>query len=688
MKGFIFFFLAIIFLLSPYEKGLYFDEDFYGIQVILCSLFMMLMIILMVKKEIASLKPIWFMAIIPFCYAITLFIAENPLGAWQLLLRWTSYIAFFFMLYWVVREDSKIQRLLPGVFQLTGVWMAIHMMLNHFNGLDFHDAIINERFAGVFQYPNTFGMMMSVFYLFSLIMLLRRDESMKHYIFYSIPLVLFMVSFIESYSRGMYVVFPIAWLIGLCFLKPSLQVKYLLYTGISVVFALISSAALQAGIAAVVLLIGLSSVMVAIILILEKKLYTRKRANFPDLIDKKQLYRFLAPVAILLLSVLLISDLSYKGLVYQQLPDTIQERVSSISSSSTARERLLFAEDALNMSQDSPIIGFGGQAWGSMYKQYQQLPYQSNKIHNAYLEFMIDIGWVGLIIVLTVFSFLFYRIYQNYRQATEKTSYIAVIVAIVTIFIHSFIDFNLAYGTVWFVVFWLCTMGLMKKPVKQKQQKQEKASYYEQFGMYAFSILVVVSLIFSYRFMDADQVFTNAKNSTNLLERKELLVEAVSQNPYNVQYLDLLSDTYVRLTAENQASVKDVRDTVNQMIELEPNNSRTLYRAGVMVERLGLTEEALDYYDEALDVDPYDTKIYETMITSSVDLARERLETGDRSEAEELITHAVNTYSDLEEQYESFKKNPIGEYHNSRQFEITDQTIEKMEEAQEVDGLD
>src|SRR5690625_4497372 len=89
--------------------------------------------------------------------------------------------------------------------------------------MEFPSAFIFNRFAGVFQYPNTFGMVMAIFFLFSLVMLTKESLRMSEIVIYAAPLCLFFYLFIGSFSRGMFVVFPIVFLGALLFVKPSRQ---------------------------------------------------------------------------------------------------------------------------------------------------------------------------------------------------------------------------------------------------------------------------------------------------------------------------------------------------------------------------------------------------------------------------------------------------------------------------------
>lgn len=645
----------------------------------------MLFLTLLIKKEQISLKKIWIISILPFFYVISLWNAAFPQGAWESILRWTSYVAFFFLLYWSSKTNKTIHNLLPVIFQVTGIGIACHMFLNAMGFLSYHDVFINDRFAGVFQYPNTFGLVMIVFYLFSLLMLLNDKPSLFHIILYAAPITLFMTNFIESFSRGMYLVFPIVWFVGLFLLKPTKQIRYVAYTGFTIIAALIASLGLDrvSPLMNIFILLSLSAATVFFVMFINSKASQEKYAK----LDSKKFYSYLGPILILIVALLLGLDIMFKGLVYQQLPSDIQERVSSMSGSSTARERIIMMEDSLKMSADSPIIGFGGDAWEVTYKKYQQLPYQANKIHNDYLEFVIDIGWLGLIAFIVIFSYLYYLIIQNLRNRKNNMIYAATILSSMAILLHSFIDFNFSFATIWFILLWLLVMGIVDKPSQSRVTPPSKnKNHYYKIGLYGYFILLIISIVFSYRFMQAEQAFQEAKNTNELHTKLSLYEEAVSKNPYHSQILYGLGNTSIQISdyVDKEEYMKYVEDISREMTELEPNNSRILYQSGLLLDGIGKKEEAIQRYVDALEVDSFDAKIYEKAIISSVDYASQ-LDATDPAR-EEYAEKAVTLFEKLEKDVATFEANPIGKFHNSRGFEMTENTMEKIKIAYELLG--
>ena len=117
---------------------------------------------LLIKKETYSLKAVMIVILLPISYLVSLPTAESPRGAMDSLIKGLTYSSFFLLLYWV-SFNPKIKKWLSPIFILTGTWISLFMLGIFYGFYDFHDAILNDRFAGVFQYPNTFAMVMVPF---------------------------------------------------------------------------------------------------------------------------------------------------------------------------------------------------------------------------------------------------------------------------------------------------------------------------------------------------------------------------------------------------------------------------------------------------------------------------------------------------------------------------------------------
>ncbi|RFB11059.1 hypothetical protein DZB84_21355 [Bacillus sp. HNG] len=671
MKWFVFVFVSIVFLVSPYFTGLYSNSSFYSLGLLLFTLFLIVVMTLLFKREINQLKQVTVVLLLPVCYILSLPMAENPLGAWDSIIQWFTFSTFFILVYWC-SLTPKIRKWLPIVFQTTGVWIVIYSMLLCLDFIQLHNGFIAGRLGSIFKYPNTFGMVMIVFFFFSLIMSLRDHQSSKEKILYSAPLVVYLLGFFLSYSRGMMIVFPIVWLVGILMVASKKQVKYLLYSMVTVGGALFTFVGLEnmnGTYSKTALILGAIIGSVALYLVLDKLLNKWKEKL--EFLQKRKLYQLLIPITIIVIGLLTILDFANQGLVFKQLPASLQERIESIDIySGTAKERLIFNEDALEMSKGSPILGLGGEAFRVLYKKYQQLPYQSNKIHNGYAEWLVDTGWVGLLILLFVIFYLYSQVIKGYQEETGREPRVAVILATLVIFIHSFLDFNFSYGTIWFLVFWLFAIGITmnthtlhgkkKEKTKQIRPKQNQALLL----IYSiFSILVLCCAVFSYRFMEADRLSRVSAQLKDPNEKQQTLEKAIALHPTQVEYWKDLSDVLLINDRENREGIKAI---IAHILALEPNNPDSYLKAGFLSEEVEDPVSAIRYYSKALELDHFNSSLYVTTIKVKVLFALEH------KDSQDYLKSAIRDYERNTRLYQKFMSLPLDNHaaFNGRDFSV------------------
>ncbi|MCA1320479.1 O-antigen ligase family protein [Bacillus tianshenii] len=602
--------------------------------------------------------------LLPLCYLLSLPVAENPYGAWNSLLKWGSFISFLFVLYWI-KQDRRIGQWFPVVFQFTGTAIAIFSLLVYFSWIPFRGGIIAERLAGVFKYPNTFGMVMAAFLLFSLLMLLKDEKKKRSLVVYSLPIVTFFVCFILSYSRGMLLVFPIVWLLALAMLPFRKQLALLwltiISTGVSFpVYLLMTNSAPFWGTAG--WLIG--SLLIAGIVYWN--LGERFLSFIPDL------SRLLLPFLVLVAALLGALDIKYEGLLYRSLPEELQDRISSISlSKGTAKERLILMEDSVEMAKDAPVLGHGGEGFRVLYKNYQQLPYQSNKVHNGYMEWLVDTGIIGLILLVIVIAFLYFQLIKRYKAEGNNIQVLAVTITSLAMLLHSALDFNFSFGSVWLLFFWLVAMGLPEiTPTAEKIGKMKKWMGVLCYSL--FALLILFSSIQSYRFMKADSWFQEHAKAATVEEKEMFLKKVVAWHPYHTLYVTALAEVYAYKAGDNTAYLEKLEETLQQLEELELENPDTMLKIGDIYSSAANLDKALVYYQMGLEMDRYSAGLYERVIRLEVIQAME----GKDDNKERSLNYALSIYKQNKNVLDDFLSLPMEDHDafNSRKYKVNDGT--------------
>ncbi|GAB1530832.1 MULTISPECIES: O-antigen ligase family protein [Brevibacillus] len=658
--------ISLLFIYTPYLRGLFFDNDMYLVQFILCTLFMMNIVVVWKQPEI-QLSPYLLVFVIPLSQIFSFFGTETLSGSLDNMIKWFTYSAFFILLVYIKQSDKsrKLERMLPVVFQITGIWIAFFAIFGLGGWVEYQDIFLGNRLSGTFQYPNTFAAVISAFWLFSMIMLSKKNGSYLYSIFYGLPILAFGVSFFFADSRGVMLFFPVAWLVGLCLLRGKNQINYFVYSIVSIVASLLvynqmknqlssgaGTSVMNVFIIATVLLVGILLISRIVLLAIFKRT------------KEKSFYRqWILPVIVIALGIAGGLDLQNKGLLYQNLPESIQVTISNTNmETSSVLGRTSFYEDALRISKESALFGFGGDSWKILYPKYQTVPYISNEVHSGYLEVVISYGWVGLLIFVGFFAMLFFLAFRS-RQSTQDNDKFVLITASLTslsiLFIHAFIDFDFSFGSVWFIIFWLFIMAVPEDAFKSLESKVlagNKKIHIMRLAHICCILLVAGSVFFSIRFYYADKQVRSLSQNTSLAEAEQKYENAISANPYKSDYHIKLAEVYASETnlQNRENNVKQVEKHLQKAEELEPNNSTNFLLAGKVYALLGEIEKADASLRKSLLIDRFNINAYDSVIQLEAQLAIYLKQNQKNQDAQRWATKALEDYKQYRKTVDPF----------------------------------
>jgi O-antigen ligase len=128
---------------------------------------------------------------------------------------------------------------------------------------------------------------------------------------------------------------------------------------------------------------------------------------------------------------------------YRLLPEFIVNRLQGLWVNDNAIQRFIFFRDGIRLGMTSPIVGLGGGAFeGGLYSvaDYQ---YETNHVHNEYIQDFIDGGIIGLFLFVALTVFVFRALYKAGR--TGKLDKIPNLLpfllgSMLLIFLHSMLD--------------------------------------------------------------------------------------------------------------------------------------------------------------------------------------------------------------------------------------------------------
>ena len=225
---------------------------------------------------------------------------------------------------------------------------------------------------------------------------------------------------------------------------------------------------------------------------------------------------------------------------FRYIPDTIANRFKNFNLESTSvSSRSYFMKDGLKIFKDYPLFGAGGGAWKNLYRKYQSYPYNTTEVHNFYVQYAIEVGILGVVVLSVV---LIQLIIGFIKGIKAKSSYLPVYCAVMLLLIHSVIDFNLSLPAVTFIMWLLIGMLNNDSNIKQTTLPQNKIVYD---GLIIFSLLILIissSICYGMNLGNkASKIVNKDMNAAIPLYQKAMKFDKYNNN-YRVDYAQLMSN--------------------------------------------------------------------------------------------------------------------------------------------------
>lgn len=688
---------AIFAMIAAYRRGLFFDKDFYSMQLLLFGATLAYLTCTFLFHRKVPIKPLYSLeSLLPFIICITyaLLLAVQPesvLGTWEQLLRWISYGCFLFLIMQYAKSALHLKLLHTGfiglgLFILAGAWLGFYGVIN------FPDIVVHlqderlsiqgMRLSGFFQYANMFAAVMSAFLLYQIITVVtQHSNGWLNKISLQLPLVPYITAILLTESRAAWLMLFISWLLGWIVMPSYNRRDFLVKSMIALIGAgwayrqIINNmssqaeqwtaaypgsfALLLATAGSVVIMIGLEHSRTLIL--------WRSPINIVP--------KLISPL------VFIIGTLCFIAL----LPATIQQRATGNYDTATARK--LFYEDAWAMIKQSPWIGSGGDGWRTQYTAFQQQPYVGTEVHSGYLDMMLDTGILGML--------LFTGILLWYAISVYKRKPI-LLPPLAMLFGHSLVDFDMSYGFFWFMALWLIGMGLRQSPVDDTiSTKRPNLQGYTSTLTIIMFVLLLVGIVIATRFELARvtilaqpqqswvhnasrwwNVFDPASKQMKMPIQKaspEQLHIALQYNPYFSIYREELA---------KQSTPEDAIIILKRGLTYEPHSVRLLWALGLAYGKLDLQDAAYHVMIGAIELDRYDYKKQTSMVQLLNRQAQQARYNGDRSKAIAYANKALKVYhkySALIDELESIQ-HPA----NGRKFTLTSEATTAARESEQL----
>ncbi|OPL12108.1 MAG: hypothetical protein AVO38_03510 [delta proteobacterium ML8_D] len=302
----------------------------------------------------------------------------------------------------------------------------------------------------------------------------------------------------------------------------------------------------------------------------------------------------------------------------------IFERFGNIrdDSGAIATGRPVYWADTIKIAAAFPLFGAGAGTFEHIYPTYRTFPGNSllEHAHNDYLEFLATGGLFISALMLFALVSIVYPAFQRYRKRREmlaKYLFTGCLAAILSILLHSVVEFNMQIGANGLYFFFVLAVSV--SAAHTRFGSSQKTTYLKQSTVkFHIPLLAAIclaagvlyfnfgALLGNYYFSDYQRVNIDNRMSS---EKQSLLFsaaqKAASVDSTNPAYLYILAKIS-EMTDQNQAAENYFKKT----LRLAPLNSLYLQDAGYFLSNQGAPLAADKLISAGISYDPHNPQTY------------------------------------------------------------------------------
>lgn len=682
--------LMLFMVITPFSRGLFngssfsFDSPIQTTTLLGCFYTMFLAFSLFVRERNWKIAQEWVGLLglfFPFCYLIAAIPSVFLYGAWN-----SVYIHFMASVFFLVGIHFARSRLGAKMILYTimgsGYILTIYGFMNWFGNASFPDSFLQgNRLSNVFQYPNTYAAYLLVLFIATLTMLQTTSKKLGS-AFYGGMLVLLMISFFLTMSRGAMLVLPPLFLAYLCFLPMRKQLEAILYAVISIGVSLVLFSSLlstreslnQAFSSSLsglgwLMTVGASIIVGGAILFIRQRYFLVAAT-----VRRRDVSRWVIPgvmfIGIIVISLLVI----LKSPVLNVLPDGIADRLLSINSQETSiATRGVVYKDALTLLEntDSLWFGAGGGSWGVLYEKYKSYPYTSRQAHNLFIQYGVEVGLVGLAVFLAIVIVCIYYFFRGMNSEGFELRRLAFLFIPIGLMIHALADFDLSFAYIEFILF-LClgAMASMASSYSKGTQKgRTKGAYIFPLALFLMALVLAVRVIPQ---VQANGVYRNLVTNISQMDIQTINEKTsylAAQDPVVPTFVRLRTDILSQIYAQSsdRELLAEAADLLEDATLRLPMNKLIIEAQIINYQMLNEKEMALDIAVQSLEHLPWEITLYDKIITLLFDLGSSQ----DDANRDIQWDRAIEYYNLFLQKSESLERLTIGQQYESRQFSTT-----------------
>lgn len=683
-----------------YNKALFngglinFDKPIYITELMVSLLFILVSILFYKKVNELNVSLVLLMAFVPVSFFVSYFFAASSYMALNAIATSLFYFIVFILGLLIAKKSDHILTA-AKVILYSGFGVVLFGLMNWFGNASlggllkwkdgsgrllnvFPDAVWmaadGPRLASVFQYSNAYAGYLIALLLASLITLVYGKNKWMVTLS-SLMVVPIILSFFLTLSRGGLVMLPIVFIFILFLLKPFNQWRISIFAFLAFIVSLgilspISNFGkqLQSNYNVRDYILGWLLVIAAsVVFALLYWLFTRYAESLMNRIFTRyeglKFSLLYLPLVIIFAGAVLFYLLTSTNLS-NVFPDNIKTRIENINfGTETVQERGAFYVDALEIFLDYPAFGAGGGAWRALYAAYQDYPYISTQAHNFLMQYLVETGIFGFIVLLLilciVFISFFRHVYREHRlhQKLDFGILLFFIIAI-SLLAHSLIDFDMSFLYVSGLFFF--SLGIVGSCVNFSWKLSMKVKHPSWIVIIPTTVAVLLSGMLTISNANYHKSISSIQNNKPLQKIIHPLNQAISisKNPH---YLALKLDIYrqVYSSTNNPDYLKEATRTIDNFRKYEPFDQLGFLRSISFYLSLNDFDNAIRLADEAIHTFPWSILMYEQAILAYTQL-------GNFEQNHESWGTSMKLYNDILD-----NKKSLNEQFLSQPYDIT-----------------
>ncbi|NUU61168.1 O-antigen ligase family protein [Paenibacillus agri] len=319
--------------------------------------------------------------------------------------------------------------------------------------------------------------------------------------------------------------------------------------------------------------------------------------------------------------------------------------------SSTVAARGLLYRDALRLAGEALWLGRGGGTWRNMYLAIQSRPYVGSQTHNGYLDLLLNLGGVGLAVVLVLLL----------ATACSLRATPHLLAPFLVLVLHSAVDFDWSYGLVWLLLFWLPALAVSPREGMAVSLRPMPYSLLRKHsrwiaGGLVCSLLLMLGLS-SFRADRGALLYRAALYAPRPAEKVRLLEQSMNWNPRSTETRLELS----RLVPDRQREA-----LLRTGLQESPDHAGLNWEMAELYMEKNEPEAAVYWIRKALQSDTYNYFKWTKAIEGIWELGHNKFQTGDKEDAVRIAV----TGMELLQQYRFLELHSGGKG-NDRHFRMT-----------------